>query len=279
MLKQRDIDKILEIIRNKVLKGTYLPLTIKEIQAGYLNSLYFKDIYLYLAQNRLPSKKAAMKRVEILAEKYILLDSLLFKLTAIPGKETALLAIPKTCGDKIITLYHSNLFVGHQGVIKTYLTISNRLFIPNLMHYLRSYVKGCHICQLNRKDKPLVRKLQTRINLNYRPLSRWSMDLKASRGNRYILCVINEVMNYIIMAPIKQSRSEEVGEAMINNVFSKYCVPDYMIMDLDSAFMSSLMNYLFKRPGIKLKTVVLYNHQSLQSEHGIKSLSNILKNI
>ena len=45
--KQTDIDKILEIIRKKVLKGTHLPLTVKEIQVGYLNSLYFKDIYQY----------------------------------------------------------------------------------------------------------------------------------------------------------------------------------------------------------------------------------------
>ena len=143
--KQTDIDKILEIIRKKVFKGTHLPLPIKEIQAGYLNSLYFKDIYLYLAQNRLISKKAAIKRVEILAEKYILLDSLLFKLTTIPGRETTHLAITETCADKIITLYHSNLFAGHQGVIKTYLTINDRYCIPNLMHYLRSYIKGCHI--------------------------------------------------------------------------------------------------------------------------------------
>ena len=50
--------------------------------------------------------------------------------------------------------------------------------IPNLMHYLRSYIKGCHICQLNGKDKPPVRQLQTRINLNYRPLLRLSMDIK-----------------------------------------------------------------------------------------------------
>ena len=97
MPKQTDIDKILEIIRKKVLKGTHLPLMIKEIQAGYLNSSYFKDIYVYLAQNRLPAKKALIKRVEVLAEKYILLDSLLFKLTTIPGRETALLAIPETC--------------------------------------------------------------------------------------------------------------------------------------------------------------------------------------
>ena len=73
--KQTDIDKILEVIRKKVLKGMHLLLTIKEIQAGYLSSLYFKDIYLYLAHNRLPIKKAAMKRVELLAEKYIMLDS------------------------------------------------------------------------------------------------------------------------------------------------------------------------------------------------------------
>ena len=160
------------------MKGTHLSLTIKEVHAGYLNSLYFKDIYQYLAQNILQGKKASIKRMEILVEKYILLDSLLFKLTIIPGKETAFLATPETCADKIITLYHSNLFAGHQGVIKTYLTISDRFFIPNLMHYVRSYMKGCHIYQLNRKDKLPVRQLQTRINLNYRPLSRLSMDLR-----------------------------------------------------------------------------------------------------
>ena len=40
--------------------------------------------------------------------------------------------------------------------------------------------------------------------------------------------------------------------------------------------MSSLMNYLFKRLRIKIKTVAPYNNQSLQAEYGIKSLSNIL---
>ena len=105
---------------------------IKDIQAGYLTSSYFKDIYLYLPQNKLPSSKAAIRKIEALAEKYILLDSLLFKITSVPDKEMAVLAIPEMCADKIITLYHSSLFAGHQGVIKTYLTISDKFFIPNL---------------------------------------------------------------------------------------------------------------------------------------------------
>ena len=58
--KQTDIDKILEVINRKVLKGMHLPLTIKEIQSGHLSSLYFKDIYIYLAHNRIPSKRVAM---------------------------------------------------------------------------------------------------------------------------------------------------------------------------------------------------------------------------
>ena len=59
--KQTDIDQILEMIKKNVLKGTHLPLMIKEVQAGYLNSLYLKDIYLYLAQNRLPSNEESWK--------------------------------------------------------------------------------------------------------------------------------------------------------------------------------------------------------------------------
>ena len=85
--KQADIDKILKIIQHKVLKGVHLLVTIKEIQAGYLNSSYFKDIYLYLAHNKLPSSKAGIWKVEALAEKYVLLDSLLFKISTMPEKE------------------------------------------------------------------------------------------------------------------------------------------------------------------------------------------------
>ena len=88
LLQQADIDKILNVIKRKVLKGTRLSITSKEIQADYLNSM--------------PSKSHVKHRVEMLAESFILLDSLLFKLITVPNKEKALLAIPENCIDKII---------------------------------------------------------------------------------------------------------------------------------------------------------------------------------
>ena len=116
--KQADIDKILKVLQRKIPKGTHLLVEIKEIQARYLTSSHFKDIYLYLSQNKLSISKASIRKVEILAERYILLDSLLFKIT--PEKESAVLTVPETCADNIITLYHSSLFAEYQGVINTF---------------------------------------------------------------------------------------------------------------------------------------------------------------
>ena len=67
LLQQADIDKILNIIKRKVLKGMHLPLTIKEIQAGYLASSFFKALYRYLAQNVMPYKRHTRHKVGALA--------------------------------------------------------------------------------------------------------------------------------------------------------------------------------------------------------------------
>ena len=49
-----------------------------------------------------------------------------------------------------------------------------------------------------------------------------------------------------------------------------------MIVEQDSAFMSTLINYVFMKLGINIQTVTPYNYQSLDVEHGIKSLASML---
>ena len=99
---------------------------------------------------------------------------------------------------------------------------------------------------------------------------------RSHKGHTFILCITDEVTNYLITVPIHQAKSEEIGEAPIENIITKYCIPEYIIMDQDSTFMSSLITYLLNKFNSKIRTVAPYNHQSLQAEHGIKSLSTIL---
>ena len=69
---------------------------------------------------------------------------------------------------------------------------------------------------------------------------------RSHKGHNFILCIVDEVTNYLITVPIYHSRSDEIGKAIIENDMSKYGIPEYIIMDQDSAYMSTLMNYPFK---------------------------------
>ena len=48
-------------------------MTIKETQTGYLTNPSFKNLYLFLAWNKL-SSKAMIMQVEAQAERYLLLE-------------------------------------------------------------------------------------------------------------------------------------------------------------------------------------------------------------
>ena len=68
--------------------------------------------------------------------------------------------------------------------------MNNTFSIPNLINYLRFCIKGFHICQLARSEKPPMRQLQLGMDLKVMP--------RSCKGHKYILCVIDEVTNYLI---------------------------------------------------------------------------------
>ena len=41
---------------------------------------------------------------------------------------------------------------------------------------------------------------------------------KCNKGDKFILCILDEVTNYLITVPLYQARSEEVGEALIETL-------------------------------------------------------------
>ena len=57
-------------------------------------------------------------------------------------------------------------------------------------------------------------------------MSRLSMDIKvmlwSSQGHKFILCIIDEVMNYLIMVPMYQLKAEDIGDALIEHIVTKY---------------------------------------------------------
>ena len=48
---------------------------------------------------------------------------------------------------------------------------------------------------------------------------------RSHKGHKFILCILDEVKYYLVTVPIYQDRSKEIGEALIDNVITKYCIP------------------------------------------------------
>ena len=131
--KQGDIDRLIAKINKKVLRDTNLCVYLRDLKAAYLTSPHFRDIYLYLLQNRMPLGKGAAKRLDQNARNYLIRDGLLFKiLESGEGNLDTVLCIPTSIVHILLNAYHSSILGGHTGITKCYHTISQIFYCPNL---------------------------------------------------------------------------------------------------------------------------------------------------
>ena len=278
--KQGDIDRLIAKINKKVLRDTNLCVDLRDLKAAYLMSPHFRDIYLYLLQNRMPLGKGAARRLDQNARNYLILDGLLFKIVDDgEGKLDTVLCIPTTKVHILLNAYHSSIIGGHTGITKCYHTISQRFYCPNLAENLRAYITGCHVCQLFKKGKEFKRPYQKRINLNVPAMTKISMDIKqmpVNKGYSHILVLLCEVTNYMVALPLMSTRTPHILEAFQRGYLAYFGPPTHIVCDQDPAFTSSLMKAFVTQLNIKVILVSPTNHQSLQAEHGIKSLSGLL---
>ena len=278
--KQGDIDRLIAKINKKVLRDTNLCVDLRDLKAAYLTSPHFRDIYLYLLQNRMPLGKGAAKRLVQNARNYLTLDGLLFKILENgEGNLDTVLCIPTSKVHILLNAYHSSILGGHTGITKCYHTISQRFYCPNLAEDLRSYITGCHVCQLFKKGKDLKRPYQKRINLNVLAMTKISMDIKqmpTNKGYSHILVLLCEVTNYTVALPLMSTRTPHILDAFQKGYLAYFGPPTHIICDQDPAFTSSLMEAFVTQLNIKIVLVSPTNHQSLQAECSIKSLSRLL---
>ena len=281
--KQADIDKILTQINRKYLRRMHLPCSLKDMQATYMQSPHFCDIYNAIMYNRYPKHRKAIEKLhQAMLSQYVVQGGLLYiYMKNNFGEQEPVLCVLPSKIDIFLDRYHTSLLGGHSGITKCYQTLRQRIYCPNLPYYVRLYIISCHICQLfknsKRFDQPLMRRF---YDINTPTMTNISMDIKhmppSKSPYKYILVLLCDISNFLVATPMKKATAEEVCSILFDNFMAYYAVPMRIISDQDPAFMSSLCQWFFKAYGIQLVTVSPTNHKSLQAEHGIKSLSNIL---
>ena len=106
-------------------------------------------------------------------------------------------------------------------------------------------------------------------------MTKISMDVKqipVSKGYSHILVLLCEVTNYMVELPFMSIRTPHILDAFQRGYLAYFGPPTHIVCDQDPAFTSYLMEAFVTQLNIKVILVSLTNHQSLQAEHGIKSL-------
>ena len=181
--KQADIDRIMKQINTKYLTKLQLPCSIRDMQVAYLSSPHFRDIYLSVGMNKMPSKTRSARKLEsdLMNAVYMIHGSLLYRyLRNLTGDSDPVLCVPASKIDTFLELFHSSILGGHIGMSKCVLTLQQKLYCPNLAYHVRMYIISCHVCQTfknhKRFDRPLNRRI---IDINAPALTHISIDHKA----------------------------------------------------------------------------------------------------
>ena len=277
--KQADMDRILAQINRKYLRRMHLPCSLRDMQAAYMQSSHFCDIYNVLLFNKYPKNRKAIEKLrQAMLSQYVIQGGLLYiYMKNNFGEQEPILCVLPSKIDTFLDQYHTSLLGGHSGITKCYQTLKQRIYCPNLPYYVRLYIISCHICQLFKGSKKFDRPLMRRFyDINTPTMTNISMDIKHmppfKSPYKYILVLLCDISNFLVATPMKKATAEEVCSILFDNFMAYYTVPMKIICDQDLAFMSSLCQWFFKAYGIQLVTVSTTNHKSLQAEHGIKSL-------
>ena len=281
--KQKELDKFVNYLKQRVIHDCKVPLSVKELKAEYHVDPYFKDIVKYLEKDYCRYVGKAQTVFKMPCEDYVLVNGVLFKIRygkEDKGEPSLVLCIPQKYIPTVLYQYHTPLLAGHPGVIKLYDTIKQRYYFPGMFNLVREFVECCLECQ-SMKGKADGPKIQyARIPLDTRTMARMSMDIKempeSELGFRHILVCVCEFTNWMKTVPLADQKAQTIAMALYFKICCEYGTPKAIICDEAPAFQSVALQEYFKALNIQPIYISPMNHGSNRSERYIRTLNDII---
>lgn len=157
----------------------------------------------------------------------------------------------------IVKAHHDSPLVGHPGRWKTTELVARNYWWPNMTRYIAQYVSTCDSCNRTKTfpTLPTGKLLPNRI-----PDRRWQIvtvdmitELPESQGWDSIMVVVDRLSKRIHAIPTT-SKVDSLGVARLfrDNVWRHHGLPEIVISDRGSTFLSGFTRELYKLLGIKM---------------------------
>ena len=173
------------------------------------------------------------------------------------------IVVPESYRNEILRVAHTIPLSGHMAFAKTLDRIGAHFFWPGLSSDVRKFCATCPQCQL------LARKLKSHraplrpVEVVTEPFKKIAIDIvgelpRSTSGYKYILTIVDYATRYPEAIPLRTTNSKAIADALIQ-YFSKVGIPDEIVTDQGSNFMSKLIAQLYEQLGInKIKTSIYH---------------------
>lgn len=185
-----------------------------------------------------------------------------FKDTLVFHKER--LFVPETLRPLVLKMRHDHLVAGHPGRARTLALVQRDYSWPGMSAYIRKYVSSCETCARIKIPRHKPYGLLQPLEVPSRPWSSISMDfivkLPQSHGCDSIWVVCDRLTRAAHFIPcVETLRAPELAWLFLDRIFKHHGLPDSIVSDRGSLFVSKFWSELCKQLQITPRTSTAYH--------------------
>ena len=195
---------------------------------------------------------------------FMLKSGIVYRLWCEDGKTVECVVIPEVLREPLLMLAHN--YSGHNGFRRTYNAMKRQYYWLGIRKDILRHCKKCHQCSLQNQGTGEIR--FDHFEVPSLPMEFICMDLvgpispQTSKGNRYMLTVIDMMTGYTIAVAIPDKRVETVCKAYRDNMYCTFGGSSRILTDNGTEFKSKEMKQICEELDIKQVFSPVYTPQA-----------------
>lgn len=162
--------------------------------------------------------------------------------------------VPESLREKILVEEHDDKL--HLGSEKTLALVKKKYFWPKMTEDVRNYIRKCSLCKQNKPSNRSQIPEPGKQRLTNKPFQIIALDFiqslpRSKAGNTHLLVTMDLFSKWCILTPVRKISTPLVVKILEETWFRRYSVPEYIITDNASTFLSTEFKALLSKHHIQ----------------------------
>lgn len=193
-----------------------------------------------------------------------------------------LIYVPSEFTSQIIKQCHDDILAGHGGFFKTLKRIQKFYYWPNMRDEISRYCNECKQCQAAKPSNQNNMSVMGKFREPKYPWRQIATDFigplpRSKSGYAWMLTIVDLFSKYTIACPLRNATAELLCAKMKTESFYKFGMPETVICDNESQFVSQKFSDLLDSHTIRKQHTSAYTPRQNASECYNKIIGTALK--